>query len=284
MRILLSAMALLFAVPVAADPAMWVVRGAGSEITLFGTIHELPRSAGWQTPRILDRFDAAGSLVVEADVPADPYVLGAAVSRAGIVPGLPPLLQRLPADQRPRLLAAAVRAKLAMAALDNMKTWLAAITLSDAVVDQLGFSADAGVDTTLLSRAREQAKPIVPLETMAQQLGFFDALSEADQQALLIAVLDDLDSTKADLDRLVAAWQAGDLAAIALDTDKELKATPKLAKLLLADRNARWAEWLAGVAKRPGKVFVAVGAGHLAGPGSVVELLEQRGLTVERIR
>jgi uncharacterized protein YbaP (TraB family) len=34
----------------------------------------------------------------------------------------------------------------------------------------------------------------------------------------------------------------------------------------------------------PGSVFVAVGAGHLAGPESVVEMLQKDGYRVRRIQ
>jgi uncharacterized protein YbaP (TraB family) len=52
---------------------------------------------------------------------------------------------------------------------------------------------------------------------------------------------------------------------------------------LLTDRNKAWATWIAARLGVPGKVFVAVGAGHLGGPDSVVKLLQAKGLTVERL-
>jgi uncharacterized protein YbaP (TraB family) len=36
--------------------------------------------------------------------------------------------------------------------------------------------------------------------------------------------------------------------------------------------------------QRPGTVLVAVGAGHLAGHDSVVEMLKQRGYKVRRVQ
>ena len=42
--------------------------------------------------------------------------------------------------------------------------------------------------------------------------------------------------------------------------------------------------WLTKRLERPGQAFVAVGAGHLAGNDSVIDLLEQQGLTVVRVQ
>ncbi|MCA6320855.1 MAG: TraB/GumN family protein, partial [Phenylobacterium sp.] len=49
------------------------------------------------------------------------------------------------------------------------------------------------------------------------------------------------------------------------------------------ERNVRWAKDLKARMDRPGVVFVAVGAGHLAGDRNVRELLEREGLRIERI-
>jgi uncharacterized protein YbaP (TraB family) len=66
--------------------------------------------------------------------------------------------------------------------------------------------------------------------------------------------------------------------------NESLKNTPATARLLLSDRNARWAQSLKQRLARPGVVFVAVGAGHLSGANSVPELLRKAGLQVERVR
>jgi len=274
---------LVIAVPAHAVPAMWRVYDADTEIILFGTIHELPATAVWQSPRILDAFDAAQSLVVEVDIPDDPYVVARSVERIGIQSGLPPLVDRVPKDRRAALLKAVDEAKLPIAALDRMRTWLAAITISDRLVDGAGFGAENGVDTLLMARARTAKKPIVGLETIDQQLGYFDTLTEADQRALLLATVDDAGTARAETEKLVADWLAGDTDAIYAGADKELRTTPELLARLVTQRNARWADWIAGVMNNPGKQFIAVGAGHLAGPNSVQSLLEAKGFKVERI-
>ena len=53
---------------------------------------------------------------------------------------------------------------------------------------------------------------------------------------------------------------------------------------LLKRRNENWSHWLHSRLAQPGTVLVAVGAGHLAGSDSVVEMLKKRGLRVRRIQ
>ena len=63
-----------------------------------------------------------------------------------------------------------------------------------------------------------------------------------------------------------------------------MDATPELNKILLTDRNARWAAWIDKRMETPGTVFVAVGAGHLAGKGSVQEQLKAYRIKAKRVK
>jgi uncharacterized protein len=283
MRTLLAFAILLlsvFGAPAAAAPQAWVVRDDDTEITIFGTIHALPNGTEWLSPAVAARFDAADTLVLEAVLPDDPQALMPLITRIGMPQGLKPLAERLPASALPRLTAAAVAAGVPMAALDRMESWLAAVTLGDAALQGMGVNAAAGAEAQLTTRARAQGKPIIGLETAEQQLRFFDGLPQADQTAMLLATLDDVADAKGDMARMLALWQAGDVDAIARDFDADMRATPLLRQRLLVARNANWAEWTTGVLKRPGKVFVAVGTGHLGGPDGLLALLKARGLEV----
>ena len=164
-----------------------------------------------------------------------------------------------------------------------MKTWLAAITLSQSALEAQGLSTASGVEPALTARAKAGSKPVIGLETVEQQLRYFDALPDADQTALLTATLDEMKTMKADTDRLVGLWQAGDIEAIARDFAREARASPTLERVLLTERNARWANWIGGVLKQPGHIFVAVGAGHFGGPHGLIAMLKARGLAVERV-
>ena len=53
---------------------------------------------------------------------------------------------------------------------------------------------------------------------------------------------------------------------------------------LLFQRNRNWATWVRQRLQQPGTVFVAVGAGHLAGPNSVQDALKAQGVETARVQ
>ncbi len=85
------------------------------------------------------------------------------------------------------------------------------------------------------------------------------------------------------MDRMVDEWLEGDADGLAALLNEGLT-DPVLAEALLYARNDRWAEWIDTRMDSPGTVFVAVGAGHLAGAKSVQDYLTARGFTVDRVQ
>ena len=283
MRLLFGLLALLVAAPAAAVPALYVIRDADTEITLFGTVHALPKGETWAAPRVLQRFDAADTLVLEAVMPDDPLVLAPVVQKLGFRPGGETLAMRLAPEYAGKLAPAAAASGVPIAALDQMATWLAAVTLSEATFSAMGLKPANGVEPALTARAKAARKPMIGLETPEQQIGFLAGLPEADQVKMLEATLDDAAQAKQEADKLIAAWRAGDVEGIARDFARETKASPVLQATLLTNRNRRWADWIEAVMKRPGKLFIAVGAGHLGGADGLLAMLKAKGLVPQAL-
>jgi uncharacterized protein YbaP (TraB family) len=59
---------------------------------------------------------------------------------------------------------------------------------------------------------------------------------------------------------------------------------PDVYRLLLVDRNQDWANQLKTRLAGSGVSFVAVGAGHLAGPDSLQAQLKKLGIKAERVK
>ncbi len=294
-----TAIALLFAAPVAiaqaadapaaaaattdADPALWVVKDDDTTIYLFGTVHVLKPGLSWFDEAVRKAFDASGELVTEIGGSPDPAAMQPLILKYGINMSGPSLTEKLPEAKRAAFAKAVAEMGVPLQAIDRFDPWLAATQLTMVAVAKLGYDPASGVEALLTAAAKESGKPLSGLETVEEQLSFFDSISEPAQIAFLVETIDQLDQAGPMLDTMVAEWAKGDAEGLAAVMNDGLKAAPELAKVLLADRNARWAEWIETRLAKPGVVFVAVGAGHLAGSESVQAFLTKRKLTAERI-
>jgi uncharacterized protein len=264
-------------------PALWKVSDADTTIYLFGTIHLLPKDLAWQSPKIVAAMQASRELYLET-VLDDPAKSGAVLRDLGMTAGLPPLLERVPESKRAALQKVVEKSGVPLAILDKFETWAAALTIASASLRDLPVSPEYGAEAVLTQRFRAEKKPVAGLETPAEQLGFFDSLPEAAQRKFLESIAEEDSSQRAEFDAMIAAWSAGDVKKIALTFDDELKLTPELTETLLKQRNRNWAAWIVDRMKKPGTLFVAVGAGHLAGAGSVEDLLAQQKVKVVRVQ
>src|SRR5690606_40310393 len=64
--------------------------------------------------------------------------------------------------------------KIPTFALNRMESWAAALSLASAQSSNLGLDANEGVEKKLVAQFGKLKKPIVGLETVEQQLGYFD--------------------------------------------------------------------------------------------------------------
>jgi len=166
-----------------------------------------------------------------------------------------------------------------------MRPWLAALALTESQMLHAGYDPSAGVEHILLDQWKVSDKEIRGFETLDQQLHFFADMPPRLQEEVLENALSDFDEGSAKLNAIVGAWMQGDQKAIArLIVDELRKPLPELYRTLIVERNARWAETIDQMLKETGNRFIAVGAGHLAGPDSVQAKLLAKGIRVDPVR
>jgi len=269
--------------PQVARPALWEVSDPDTTIYLFGTIHLLPQDTQWRTPKFDEAVSSAQELVVETLIDEkNPASLMQAMASLGFAQGLPPLVDRVPKAKRAALQEAVKKSGYPPQALDRMKTWTAAFILLGNKFRELGLSG--GVEGVLKSNFTAQGKPIGELETNLEQLTFFDKLPEAAQRSLLEGAIEQDASMNQEFAGMLGAWTKGDVNGIARTFDRDLSGSPALQKSLIHQRNANWSRWIEQRLAKPGAVMIAVGAGHLAGKDSVLEMLRKDGYKVRRVQ
>ena len=268
-----------------ASPALWKVADADTTIYLFGTIHLLPPGTQWRSAAFDKAAAGSDTLVVETDIDeSDPSATIGELFKLAMSPGLPPLAERVKPEKRAALATAIAKSGIPAPAFDKMETWAAAFLLLAGQFKDLGLESGSGVESILKKQFVAGGKPIGQLETNAEQLGFFDKLSEGAQRDFLDGVLDESADVKEQFGGMLDAWSKGDIAGIAKSFNADMGEAPELLDALIARRNANWANWVKSRLDQPGTVMMAVGAGHLAGDKSVVNLLQKQGLKVTRVQ
>lgn len=281
----ISAAAVEAKAPPPPRPALWAVSDPDTTIYLFGTIHLLPEKFDWRTARVDRAIAGSQQLVVETIIDdKDPGKMMAALSSLAFSPGQPPLVERVPPAKRAVLEAAIAKSGIPRAALDRMETWAAAFMLLGNQYKDMGLKVGEGVETVLRKRFLTDGKKIGELETNLEQLAFFDALSEKAQRNLLEGAIEQPTDMSKQFSGMLAAWARGDVNSIARSFNRDLAASPELKDALIKRRNANWSQWIEQRMAQPGTLLVAVGAGHLAGSDSLVEMLRREGLQVRRIQ
>lgn len=271
--------------PPAPRPALWKIADADTTIYLFGSIHVLPKGLQWRDAVIDKALADSQGLTLELVMDEDPSRVARALMVLGMGKDLPPLADRVPTASKAALAKLVAQSGFPIETLNGMKTWAAAVVLTGAAFSQIGLEPGSeGVEMQLSKLFRAAGKPIDGFETPEEQLGFFDALNEEAQRKFLVSTLDDPAKARADFDRMLASWKKGDVAAIARAFAEEPEFTPQLRDLLVRRRDQNWADALVKRLDKPGTYFVAVGAGHLAGPDSVQRMLADKKIVAVRVQ
>ncbi len=269
----------------AARPALWQVSDADTTVYLFGTIHLLPKNYRWRTAKFDQAVAGSQQLMVETIVDeGNPHQMMAALSSLAFSPNLPPITARVPPEKRPALEAAIRKSGMPLASLDRMETWAAAFMLLGNQFRAMGLKTGDGVESVLRTTFAGQGKTIGELETNREQLSFFDVLPEQAQRVLLEGAIEEPKNMSQEFDRMLSSWARGDIEQIARSFNENLAASPELREVLLKRRNENWSRWVQRRMAAPGSVMIAVGAGHLAGSDSLVDLLRRGGYTVRRLQ
>jgi hypothetical protein len=254
---------------------LWSISKDGKTSYAMGTMHvgidpeRLPKI-------VWEKLKGASSFAMETNA-ADAQILNLGARTSGT----------LHEDLGPEYwakLGKLVDAKM-LAGIDTKKPVIAAVFLSMRGLPLTG----AGMDMRLLSEAQTAGKPIVYLEPASLQAQLLERHMDVKALKLMIDTADEsVENTK----QMVAAYVAGDdKKLLSLNDGQKGDALKhgyteadyqKQADEMLYNRNA---SWIAAIEKmhKDGGGFIAVGALHLVGKKSVLDLLEGKGYKIQRI-
>jgi uncharacterized protein YbaP (TraB family) len=262
---------------------LWTVHGEHNTVYLLGSIHVL-RAGDGGLPKVADdAYHDAERIVMEIDMDdarqGDPTALAETMQQMALLPAGQSLRTVLGTDYA-KAQQHAQQAGIDLAVLDPFAPWFVATALLQVELAKRGFSSELGVEETLARRAAADHKPIQGLETAEQQFAILAHLPMPMQKKFLMMTIDETDNLDTEIKDLLSAWQAGDTDKLARLLSDEFNEAPELYRPLTEDRNRVWVGEIAEMLHDRDDYLVVVGALHLVGRNSVVDLLRQRGYKV----
>ena len=277
------------------SPAMWKIADEDTTIYLFGTYHVLPEGFRWRTPLLEQVIAETEEVVFEsredeeegADELSDEELRFFQLMleyRAEV-----PLTQRLSAHNVPKFKKLLDDAGIPLARAEYMPPLMTMFAIAVAAMEEAGSRSEFGVETVLEAEYKSSGRPISAIEDPIQVL---ENLFKIDETTLIASIDEGLEEwdgctffEAAEVDwESEHKWAQGKLDGSDWDDMFDDPFSKAFYKVLLVDRNREWAEWIKERMNRPGNLLLAVGAGHMEGPDSLVLMLEADKVSVERIQ
>jgi uncharacterized protein YbaP (TraB family) len=262
---------------------LWEIETSASKVYLLGSLHLLKSDAYPLAAEIDSAYRHSQKVVFETDIGAmeDPAVQARMLGMA-MYPEGQTLLQHIPPDMQKALKKKLSDLGLPMEAMVRFKPWFLAVTLTTLELQRLGFSALSGIDVHYYGRAQSDEKALDFFESVDYQLDLLGNMSADDQKSFLGQTLKDLEIAAEMADDMMRYWQNGQAKKLHALLFKSFEDYPEIENRLLLQRNKDWVEQIESMMGGPENVFIVVGAGHLIGPQSVVDLLREKGYKVKQ--
>lgn len=262
---------------------LWSVQTESNQFYFLGALHVLTQDAYPLSTAIENAYSDSQKIVFETDIAAmHKPEAQTMMLEIGMYPEGQNLLQNLDAGTRQMLEKKMTQLGLPLEQFSHFKPWLVALTLTTLELQKLGFNPIYGVDVHFFNKATADGKTIGFFEPLAYQLNLFGEMDKQNQNAFLNQTLKDLEIVKDLSDDLVKFWKTGDAKNLHALLYKSFKDHPDLHNRLLIQRNKKWVEKIEIFMQENKNILFVVGAGHLVGPQSVVDLLKKRGYKVKQ--
>jgi uncharacterized protein YbaP (TraB family) len=262
---------------------LWEVATSTSKVFLLGSLHILKSDAYPLAAEIDAAYRLSPKVVFETDIGAmgDPAVQARMLGMA-MYPEGQTLLQHIPREMQTTFKQKMADLGLPLEQFVRFKPWFLAVTLTTLELQRLGFSPLSGIDVHYYGRALADEKKLGYFEPIDYQLDLLGKMSAENQRAFLGQTLKDLEVAAEMADEMMGYWQNGQIEKLHSLLFKSFEDYPEIEDRLLLQRNKDWVEKIEAMLGESENVFVVVGAGHLIGPRSVVDLLKQKGYKVKQ--
>lgn len=260
---------------------LWRIKTANNTVYLLGSIHVFKKDSYPLARKIESAYKNSQKIIFETNL--DEMNSPAAQARMMSLAGFPEgqTLRQNISPKTYRLFTEQLTASgLPAARFERLRPWMCALTITMVEFQKFGFDARYGIDAYFFEKAKQDAKQILALESFEYQLNLFAGMEKGGQEAFLRQTLHDIAIIGEMSAAMEEAWQKGDTGALATLLKTGFEDYPDMYDRFIAERNKNWIPRIENLLRSKGNALVIVGAGHLVGEESVVDILRKKSFTV----
>ncbi|MGD2098140.1 MAG: TraB/GumN family protein [Desulfobacterales bacterium] len=262
---------------------LWSIQTQSHKIYLLGSIHVLKQETYPLDPAVEKAYANSQRIVFETDIAAmQTPAMQAKMLELGMYPAEQNLFDNIATDTRHQLEKEMSALGLPPEAFSRFKPWFVALTLTTLELQRLGYNPQYGIDLYFFAKAQNGGKEIGFLEPPEYQIDLLGNMANKDQNDFLKQTLKDLELIGELAGDLVSSWRSGNADKLHELLHRSFKDYPNLNDRLLIQRNQKWVKEVEEAMRQNKNVLFVVGAGHLVGPESVVDLLRKNGHEVRQ--
>jgi uncharacterized protein YbaP (TraB family) len=158
-----------------------------------------------------------------------------------------------------------------------------------------GLAAEAGIDNYFITKAKEDGKEVLEVESMKLQTDLLLSFSDTFYELAISETLDNYDEGVKGLKDLYKYWKVGNIEKILELNDEEFKTEDNYTELqkkeienynkkLITDRNKTMTDKAIEYFEDNKDVFFMVGSLHIVGDDGIASKLQEKGYTVTLVK
>ncbi|MFA1819301.1 TraB/GumN family protein [Virgibacillus oceani] len=268
---------------------LWKVENEETTVYLQGTVHVGPEEFYPMHTEIENAYAESDVVVPEIDITSiNPFEMQETMMELGTYQDGTTIEDHIPEDVHAELVSTLEELGFPYELAEMYKPWILSSTIQQFMTEQLGYLY--GVDEYFLTRASEDGKDIIDLETAEGQLSIFADTSDEYQIEMLKDIFIDLEDYDEEMQALLSAYAEGDIEALlaltTIDEGVEMSEEDEaFMKAINDDRNYGMAETISEFLEEENDLtyFVIVGTLHLIEEPHIISILEEDGYEAEHI-
>jgi uncharacterized protein len=263
---------------------LWSLKTDKTTIYLLGSVHLLTSDSYPLDKNIEAAYRMSKKIVFETDIGGmNTLAVQEKLMALGMYPEEQTLQQNISPETYSMLEKKVYVIGLSVAQLNNLRPWMCALTLVLFELQKMGFDPNYGIDRYFFKKAQQDEKEMIFLESIDYQISLFADMNVHEEESFLQQTLKDLDVVKTMLADIVKAWEQGDAPRLGSILTISFKDHPDIYNRFIVQRNKAWVDEIEDLMAYGDTALVVVGAGHFAGPNNLLQLLRNRGYTIEQI-